>query len=100
MKGTIADWERDRFEREASAELSGIATTNEPVVIVEREAETVELLGRSFSGLSVELLFAPTDGRTFVKVAIADREQTLEIPRDKAYDAFQHPFAYGCTLQV
>jgi hypothetical protein len=59
-----------------------------------------ELARRSANGLDVALLWSPSTGRLHVAVTdvcTGDRF-TLEAPREKALDVFQHPFAYATPV--
>lgn len=53
--------------------------------------------GRISNGFYVQGLVAE-DGTTFISAGVAGQHQTFEVPRDKASDAFEHPYAYGCTI--
>jgi len=55
-----------------------------------------ELDSRSADGLEVSLLWNPDSGTVFIAVFDAkhDSESIMEIPADKARDAFNHPYAY------
>lgn len=52
------------------------------------------LMERSNSGLYVELVYLG-DNKVAIKVKDGDKEEIfIEIPPEKALDAFHHPFAY------
>ena len=53
--------------------------------------------GRVSNGFYVQGLVA-ADGSTFISCGIRGEHQTFEVPRDKARDAFDHPYVYGCTI--
>jgi hypothetical protein len=57
--------------------------------------------GRVTNGFYVQGL-VDAEGTTFISAGIAGRNlhQTWEVPREKALDAFLHPFANGCTLPL
>jgi hypothetical protein len=58
---------------------------------------TAELAVREGAGLNVALFWHPRDGAVTVSVAdsrTGDRFQ-LSVERDRALDAFYHPFAYA-----
>jgi hypothetical protein len=56
-----------------------------------------ELAHRSSDGIDVALLWSRTTGRLLV--AVADQRDgttfTVDAPREKALDVFNHPFAYA-----
>jgi hypothetical protein len=56
-----------------------------------------ELAHRSSNGIDVALLWSKTTGRLLV--AVADERDgtsfTVDAPREKALDVFNHPFAYA-----
>jgi hypothetical protein len=59
-----------------------------------------ELAQRSSNGIDVALLWSPTTNLLFVEVAdnsTGDRF-TVDAPRDKALDVFNHPFAYATPV--
>lgn len=39
-------------------------------------------------------------GRTYISAALNGQYQTFEVDREDAAEAFDHPFAYGCTLPL
>ena len=55
-----------------------------------------ELAHRNANGLDVSLLWSRRSDRLIV--AVLDEQNgetfTVEVPRDRALDVFQHPFAY------
>lgn len=53
--------------------------------------------GRSTNGVYVQGLI-DADGQTYVTVVFRGRCETREVPREKALDVFEHPFAYGFEL--
>ena len=59
-----------------------------------------ELAHRSSNGIDVSLLWSPTTNRLIVSVAdesTGDRF-TVDAPRDKALDVFNHPVAYATPV--
>jgi hypothetical protein len=59
-----------------------------------------ELAHRSSNGIDVALLWSPTTNRLLVSVAdesTGDRF-TVDAPREKALDVFNHPFAYATQV--
>jgi hypothetical protein len=59
-----------------------------------------ELAHRSSNGIDVALLWSPTTNRLFVAVAdesTGDRF-TVDAPRERALDVFNHPFAYATQV--
>lgn len=61
-----------------------------------------ELAHRSNEGLDVWLLWRRTDDRVSVVVhdSTTDTWFELEVDRDAALDAFQHPFAYAAARGI
>src|SRR5262249_31606448 len=59
-----------------------------------------ELVHRSADGIEVRLYWQPIRDSVAVEVHDAAREDAFEIPvpRDRALDAFHHPFAYAASL--
>jgi len=59
-----------------------------------------ELAHRSSNGIDVALLWSPTTNRLLV--AVADESTgdqfTVDAPREKALDVFNHPFAYATQV--
>jgi hypothetical protein len=55
--------------------------------------------GRTADGFHVQGL-VDAEGQTFVTCYLNGVCETLEIPVDKALDAYLHPFAYGFTLPL
>jgi len=55
--------------------------------------------GRSSDGFHVQGL-VDDEGTTYVTCVLNGVSETLEIAREKALDAFLHPFAYGFTLPL
>lgn len=53
--------------------------------------------GRSTNGIHVQGLI-DAEGTTYVTVVFRGRCETREVPREKAIDVFEHPFAYGFEL--
>ena len=94
---TIAGWERDRA---LADELDAITATAELPVAAEPVVEC--LLSELRSGFGVQLLAEPMDegGRSWITCTLNGTSQTFEVPSAKALDAFEHPFAYGCTLPL
>ena len=56
-----------------------------------------ELAHRKSNGLDVSLLWSRRTGRLVVSVLDERTEEifTLDAPRDRALDVFNHPFAYA-----
>jgi hypothetical protein len=56
-----------------------------------------ELAYRSSDGVHVRLLWNPSTNRITVQVVDESLDETFEFeaPRDRALDAFKHPFAYA-----
>jgi hypothetical protein len=61
-----------------------------------------ELAQRSADGVQVTLYWQPVPGSVTVEVRDAFTEDAFEItvPRDRALDAFHHPFAYAASLSA
>jgi hypothetical protein len=59
-----------------------------------------ELAHRSSNGIDVTLLWSKASGRLLVAVAdFAHGTQfTVDAPREKALDVFNHPFAYATQV--
>ena len=59
--------------------------------------EPRELASRTSDGISVLLLWHPREDSVTVSVADARSGEYFELPveRDRALDAFHHPFAYA-----
>jgi hypothetical protein len=55
--------------------------------------------GRSDNGIHVQGL-VDSDGTTYVTVVFGRQCETREIAREKALDAFLHPFAYGFSVTL
>lgn len=55
--------------------------------------------GRTSDGFHVQGLI-DDEGQTYVTCVLNGVSETLEIAREKALDAFLHPFAYGFTLPL
>lgn len=55
--------------------------------------------GRSDNGIHVQGL-VDAEGTTYVTVVSGRNAETREVPRAQALDVFEHPFAYGFTLDV
>jgi hypothetical protein len=53
--------------------------------------------GRTSNGFYVQGL-VDDEGTTYISAGVGGQHQTFEVPRDKAHDAFEHPYAYGCTI--
>jgi hypothetical protein len=56
-----------------------------------------ELAHRKSNGLDVSLLWSRRTGRLVVTVLdeLTDETFTLDAPRDRALDVFNHPYAYS-----
>ena len=64
--------------------------------------QMTELAYRSSDGIDVSLLWSKTTNQLFVAVAdgrTGDRF-TVDAPRDRALDVFNHPFAYATSTPV
>lgn len=62
----------------------------------------VELAGRNYAGLAVQLLWDRFTGQTFLTVVIGGEsglDETVEVPNAEALRAFNHPFLYS-TLSI
>lgn len=61
------------------------------------EETTRELAHRTSNGVDVQLVWRPESDTLAVLVHDASTEETFELPveRDRALDAFHHPFAYA-----
>ena len=59
-----------------------------------------ELAHRSSSGIDVTLLWSKASGRLLVAVAdsATGTQFTVDAPREKALDVFNHPFAYATQV--
>jgi len=59
-----------------------------------------ELAHRNSDGIEVALLWSPTTNRLFVAVADGRTGDhfTIDAPRDRALDVFNHPFAYATPV--
>lgn len=57
--------------------------------------------GRATNGFYVQGLVA-ADGSIFISAGIPGRglHETFEVKPEDAAEAFEHPFAYGCTLPL
>ena len=105
MEAPIAKWERERFEREAAAEIAAL-DTSEPVRRLEAAtsvappADVIALAGRITAGLAVQLLITPggQDRRAFITLVLDGETETFEVGPEHAMDAYRHPFCYGGTL--
>lgn len=96
MKGTIADWERDRFSRKTADEITDLPETDEPAhTAPPSEDDPVELLRRSVGGWWVELRLT-ADGRVCVAAQQGEDApiQAVVVEPEHALDAFQHPYCY------
>jgi hypothetical protein len=102
MSGTIDSWERERFEREAAASIAAVPMTN---AVVERPERTEDVpsdlavwAARSASGFYVQGLVAGK--RTFITAVLGAQCETFEVEPEHAVEAFEHPFAFGCTITI
>lgn len=105
MEAPIAKWERERFEREALAEIDGVETA-EPARTIVAPADTerpelVAVAGRITAGLAVQLLVEPKrDGRAWLTLGLNGKTETIEVPAGQALDAYLHPYCYGASLPL
>ncbi|MDH4104395.1 MAG: hypothetical protein OEV29_13605 [Thermoleophilia bacterium] len=107
IRSPLHAWEQDRATVEEAEAILALPSIEEPpttegltVEIVEERQDIVALLGRCYSGLGVQLLWNRETGCTFVTLTLGRNTETFEVPRDRARDAFEHPFAYGATLTL
>lgn len=95
---TITGWERDRALRD---ETDAILTAARLPEITTTEPAYEVLLSELRSGFGVQLLAEPRlNGRSWITCTLNGETQTFEVPAARALDAFEHPFAYGCTLPL
>lgn len=87
-------------DRPLAAPAPVIDTRVEAESIVFRPETLVALMGRVNSGFYVQLIADTATGETWLTCSINGETDTFPIPSDKALDAFEHPFAYGCNLPV
>ena len=103
MAGTLADWERERFEQETSLEISELPEfeperKSVPIPPV-TDAEPCVLKSRTFAGWSTELGWHPALGVTItVKQGFDDTPYMFQVPPEKALDAFEHPYVYAWRM--
>ena len=64
---------------------------------VSRETTAIELAYRETDGLQVQLLYRKVGNEVLLHVIDTMDEQDMEflVPRDKALDAFEHPYVYA-----
>ena len=56
--------------------------------------------GRFTNGIAVQGL-VDDEGQTYISVVFGRQAVTFEVPRDRAVDAFDHPFSYpACTVRL
>jgi hypothetical protein len=99
----------DRFVREGRSLVSDPVRTAPPAPPVALDLSDDDFVpkglrawaGRFENGLYVQGL-VDADGTTFISAGIPGRDlhQTWEVARVDAADAFEHPFAHGCTLPL
>ena len=79
--------------------MKGIAMNSSSAVA---NASRRELAQRSVNGIEVTLYWQPIPDSVAVEVRDASTEEAFEItvPRDRALDAFHHPFAYAASLST
>lgn len=65
-----------------------------------REYPVVALRGRINSGFAVQLLWSPLDGETYITCVLNGACDTFAVPPEHANEAFEHPFAWGCSLPL
>jgi len=68
--------------------------------VAAHRTDIMALCGRMYAGLGVQLLWSPITGETFCTVTLAGETETFPVPRDRALDAFEHPYAYGASLKL
>lgn len=97
MKGTIADWERERFADRAAREIAALPETAEPTdvstVATSPEGEPIVLCERGVCGEAVTLRWLGDD-RVAITVEVGGSLQGAVVPPEKALDAFYHPYVY------
>ena len=90
----------NRVDTSDEFRASGRSLATDRVEVVERAAEPVwddpnVLLRRDYAGLLVEISYLPLTDIVVLNVAIGGEfHRAVTIPKDKAFDAFDHPFSY------
>lgn len=64
------------------------------------EHDVVCLLSRLTAGLGVQALWSPSRSETYITVTLNGETETFEVPSDSLLDAFEHPYAFGATLNL
>lgn len=94
MKGTIAEWERDRFHRATADAIAALPETAEPETLATEALTTGrQLAEREAGGLHVELLLT-TDNRVALYLTENGVRRATFVPAAQALDAFHHPHCY------
>lgn len=103
MAGTISDWERERFEREASLEIGSLPEFEPerkavpvPPTTETLSAEPCVLMERSCGGWSTSLEWHPATGLTCtVRQGFDAIPFVFTVPEGASpLDVFEHPYVY------
>ena len=62
--------------------------------------KVLALAGRSESGFHVQLLWNADERQAYVTAVLDGKSQTFAVPNEHAMEAFNHPFCFGCTLDL
>lgn len=102
IRSPFLAWEQDRAvveEAEKALLDSAEQALLDSVEELSDEADNImALASRYYSGLGVQLLWNRESGATFITVTLGGETETFPVPGDRAFDAFEHPYAYGATL--
>lgn len=97
MSETLGQWEeRTGYERLAK-EIADLPETERGEVVLVPAlpiSDPITLMEREHSGLRVELRWNRETDSTSVVVTLGDETTGAYVPKDKALDAFNHPYVY------
>lgn len=103
MSGTISDWEQAQFVSQATAEINAVPVTEPRREVVGgsdgRPEGLVVWNARTNSGYHVQGL-VDAEGRTYITAVLNGKSETFEVPRERAAEAFEHPYVFGATLPL
>ena len=104
MKGTIQDWEDDRAKTEIIADIAALEALEVTTTFAEGilpgtvppvTVDPITLLERQTAGWRTELrLLADGDIAIWTQQGFDGPIYGSVIPKDKALDAFEHPYCY------
>lgn len=68
--------------------------------VEEPQPKLLALAGRSESGFHVQLLWNADERQAYVTAVLDGKSQTFAVPNENAMEAFNHPFCFGCNLNL